>query len=163
MFKFYILLVVALFFVACGDEKEAMHKSGMFQTVDAKDATLVGSGKNKKSCSRCGMNLVKFYKTSHKAVYKGRSVQYCSIHCLVEHLGEENALKNLQVVDLTSLKFINVGDAFYVVGSKKRGTMSRVSKYAFLDESMAKKFQAKYGGEIMDFNGALEVAKKDFR
>jgi copper chaperone NosL len=41
--------------------------------------------------------------------------------------------------------------------------MTRVSKYAFLDKKMAKKFQAKYGGNIMNFTKALEVAKEDFK
>ncbi|WP_324172360.1 nitrous oxide reductase accessory protein NosL [Sulfurimonas sp.] len=163
MFKIYMLAVIALIFVACGVEREPMVKSGMFQSVNSQDATLVQSGKEKTSCSRCGMNLVMFYKTSHKALHNNKPIQYCSIHCLEEHLGEETTLKNPQVVDVASLKFINVGDAYYVVGSKKRGTMSQVSKYAFLDKKMAKKFQDKYGGNIMHFNEALNVAKKDFR
>lgn len=163
MFKIYMLAVVALIFVGCGVEKKPMVKSGMFQSVNSQDATLVQSGKEKTSCNRCGMNLVMFYKTSHKALHNYKPIQYCSIHCLEDHLGEGTTLKNPQVVDVSSLKFINVGEAFYVVGSKKRGTMSKISKYAFLDKSMAKKFQKKYGGKIMSFNEALKVAKKDFR
>jgi nitrous oxide reductase accessory protein NosL len=41
--------------------------------------------------------------------------------------------------------------------------MTRVSKYAFSNLEDAKKFQKLYGGEIMDFNGAHEKAKEDFR
>ncbi|WP_321779071.1 nitrous oxide reductase accessory protein NosL [Sulfurimonas sp.] len=163
MFKIYMLVVLALVFVACGVDNKPKVKSGMFQSVNTQDATLVQSGKNKHSCNRCGMNLVMFYKTSHKALHNNKPIQYCSIHCLEEHLGEEVTLKNPQVVDVATLKFINVGDAYYVVGSKKRGTMSKISKYAFLDKKMAKKFQDKYGGKIMRFNEALAVAKKDFR
>ncbi|NOR57620.1 MAG: hypothetical protein GQ474_03760, partial [Sulfurimonas sp.] len=113
--------------------------------------------------ARCGMNLVMFYKTSHASEHEGKHYQYCSIHCLEDHLGEGVTLKNPKVVDVNSLKLIPVGEAHYVVGSKKRGTMTRVSKYAFLDEKMAKKFQAKYGGNIMNFTKALEVAKEDFK
>jgi nitrous oxide reductase accessory protein NosL len=85
------------------------------------------------------------------------------MHCLEEHLGQGITLKNPKVVDVTTLKFISIADAFYVVGSSKRGTMSRVSKYAFLNLEDAKKFQTLYGGEIMDFNGAHEKAKEEFR
>jgi len=53
--------------------------------------------------------------------------------------------------------------AYYVVGSKKRGTMSRVSKYAFATKSAAKKFQDLYGGEIVDFKRAREITQKDFK
>jgi hypothetical protein len=161
--KTLIAIIVALMVIGCGPESEPKVKSSMFQSVSPQEATLVQSGKNKGSCSRCGMNLVMFYKTSHAAEHEGKHYQYCSIHCLEDHLGEGATLKNPKVVDVDSLKFIAVGNAHYVVGSKKNGTMTRVSKYAFLDENMAKKFQAKFGGKIMDFNGALEVAKKDFK
>ena len=135
----------------------------MYQSVNENEATLVQSGKDKRYCIRCGMDLVKFYKTSHTATYKGKEYQYCSIHCLEDHLGEGITLKNPKVVDVASLKLIPVSQAYYVVGSKKRGTMSRVSKYAFSTKDNAQKFQAKFGGKIMDFNGAREVAQEDFK
>jgi nitrous oxide reductase accessory protein NosL len=141
-----------------------MKKMGkMFQTVDAKDATLVQKGKNHNSCAICGMNLTKFYKTSHIASHEGKEVQYCSIHCLEHHLKDGAQVKNPEVVDVSSLKFIPVLEAYYVVGSDVRGTMSRVSKYAFKNLEDAKKFQKKHGGKIMDFQGALAAAKKDFK
>ena len=155
-------MIMTLFLVGCGAEKPKV-KSAMFQSVNSQDATLVQSGEGRGSCCICGMNLVKYYKTSHTAQKDDKYFQYCSIHCLEEHLGEGITLKNPKVVDVESLKLISVAEVFYVVGSKIRGTMTRVSKYAFKDEKMAKKFQAKYGGEITDFNGALKKAKEDFR
>ncbi len=163
MLKVYVAIVMGLLLVGCSMEKEPHVSSKMFQSVSENQAVLVQSGKNKRYCARCGMDLVKFYKTSHNATYDGKKYQYCSIHCLEDHLGDGVELKNPQVVDVDSLKFIDVSKAFYVVGSKKRGTMSGVSKYAFADENMAKKFQKLYGGEIMDFTHALEVAREDFR
>lgn len=135
----------------------------LFQSVDEKDAVLVQEGKNKRYCARCGMDLVKYYKTSHAAEHEAKQHQYCSIHCLEDHLGEGITLKNPRVVDVTTLKLISVVDAYYVVGSKMRGTMSKVSKYAFGSLEEAKKFQALYGGELMDFNHALLKAKEDFK
>lgn len=135
----------------------------MFQTVDAKDAHLVQKGEHKNSCIVCGMNLVKFYKTSHTAVDEGVEKQYCSIHCLASDLAKGKELQNPMVVDTKTLKFIPVLEAYYVVGSDVKGTMSRVSKYAFSSLSDAKKFQAKHGGEIMDFRAALDKAKEDFK
>jgi copper chaperone NosL len=114
-------------------------------------------------CVRCGMDLVKFYKTSHAAEHDGKQHQYCSIHCLEDHLGEGVTLKNPQVVAVDTLKFISVVDAFYVVASKKKGTMSKVSKYAFSSLEEAKKFQDEFGGEIMNFSGASKKAKEDFQ
>jgi len=157
-----ILLSVFLFF-GCNSTTPSSFSHKLFQTVEEKDAILVQDGKDKRYCVRCGMDLVKFYKTSHTAQKDNVKYQYCSLHCLEEHLGEGITLKNPQVVDITSLKLIPVNEAFYVVGSKKRGTMSRTSKYAFHNIDDAKKFQLQYGGEIMDFNSARKKAQEDFK
>ena len=168
MLKISIILIAALAFTGCMSrqvtpEAQSMKKMPqMFQTVKPEEATLVQEGEHKNSCSRCGMNLTKFYKTSHAAEYNNKPIQYCSIHCLAEHLNEGVELKNPKVVDVASLKLLPVLDVFYVVGSNKRGTMSRVSKYAFSSLEAAQKFQEENGGKIMDFNSALEVAKEDF-
>jgi nitrous oxide reductase accessory protein NosL len=143
------------------NKKVGIHHK-MFQSVDEKDAILVQDADKKYSCSRCGMNLVKFYKTSHTAKLNSKNYQYCSLHCFVEHLNENGKLKNPKVVDVSSLKLIPIFDAYYVVGSKVRGTMSRVSKYAFASIDDAKAFQEKNGGKIVRFKEALEIAKKDF-
>jgi nitrous oxide reductase accessory protein NosL len=82
---------------------------------------------------------------------------------LANHIKEGAELENPMVVDVTSLKFIPVTEAYYVVGSDVRGTMSMVSKYAFKNLDDAKAFQKKHGGEIMDFYSAWQVAKKDFK
>jgi len=135
----------------------------MFQTVDKKDAILVQQGKQKEHCAMCGMNLVKFYKTNHAAKLNGKNIQYCSLHCLTEHIRQGAELENPMVVDVTSLKFIPVTEAFYVVGSDVKGTMSPISKYAFKNLNDAKKFQKKHGGKILDFYSAWQIAKKDFK
>ena len=163
MFKILSFIIVTMLLVGCGGDKAPNVKSSMYQSVTEDKATLLQRGKNKRYCLKCGMDLVRYYKTSHAAIYKNKHYQYCSIHCLEDHLGEGVTLKNPQVVDVASLKFISVVKAHYVVGSKKRGTMTRVSKYAFLSEDDAKKFQAKYGGKIMNFQGARESAQKDFK
>jgi len=163
MFKIFLSIVVGFLLIGCGPDKKPNVRPSMFQTVSEDKATLVQSGKDKRYCVRCGMDLVKFYKTSHASTHEGTHYQYCSIHCLEDHLGEGITLKNPKVVDLDSLKFIGVGSAFYVVGSKKRGTMSRTSKYAFASKDLAQKFQKVYGGEIMDFNAAREIAQEDFK
>jgi hypothetical protein len=136
----------------------------MFQTVAKKDAVLLQKGKNKVHCAVCGMNLVMFYKTNHAATdMNGTMKQYCSLHCLSDDLRHGVELENPKVVDITSLQFIPVQEAYYVVGSKKPATMSRVSKYAFKSLDDAKKFQKKYGGKIVDFYSAWQIAKKDFK
>ena len=137
--------------------------AAMFQTVPASKAELVQKGAEKQFCTICGMNLVMFYKTNYVALVNGKEKQYCSIHCLVEDRDANHAnQQNIKVVATDTLKLIDAKKAYFVVGSSKKGTMSMVSKYAFSTLNAASKFAAKFGGVVTDFNGALEVAKKDF-
>ncbi|MEN4052266.1 MULTISPECIES: nitrous oxide reductase accessory protein NosL [Sulfurimonas] len=133
----------------------------LFQSVSPQEATIVQKGKE--SCPVCGMNLPMFYKTNHAANVDGKEKQYCSLHCLVDDKEHNHAdTKDIKVVDVTSLKFIDATKAYYVVGSKKKGTMSMISKYAFKNLEDAAKFAKENGGTVMDFNAAYNEAKKDF-
>jgi nitrous oxide reductase accessory protein NosL len=126
---------------------------------------LVQEGSHKMWCSVCGMNLKMFYKTSHAVVLKdGKKKQYCSIRCLVAdwpHIKDN--IKDILVVDAKSGKLIDAKSAYYVVGSKVKGTMSMVSKIAFAKESDAKAFQKEFGGKITDFDTVFKMAKKSLK
>ena len=139
---------------------KAKKQMKMFQTVPMKKATILQDGKAKMFCPTCGMTLPMFYKTNHAATKSGNTEQYCSIHCLAEENIKNNAnLKDIKVVDVTSLKFIDATKATYVVGSSKKGTMSMKSKYAFANKSDAKKFAKEFGGKVMGFKSAMKQAK----
>lgn len=163
MSKIIFLIMSVILFIGCSSQKEVVVKSGIFQSVSSDEAVLLSKENHNGSCPRCGMDLVKYYKTNHAASLDEKVYQYCSIHCLQDHLYDGVSLKNPQVVDINSLKFIGVDKAYYVVGSNVKGTMSRISKYAFSSKEEAEIFQKKYGGEVMDFYKALEVATKDFK
>ena len=131
----------------------------MFQTVTPEEAQLQQEGPSKLYCPNCGMNLVKFYKTSHAMEQADGMVhQYCSLHCLVE--ANERLSSAVQVVDTSSLKFIKASSAFYVVGSSKKGTMTMNSKYAFGARADAEAFAKANGGEIMGFADAVKIARQ---
>ncbi len=132
--------------------------AAMFQTIPLKEATIIQTGKDKIYCPSCGMHLGKFYKTNH--THKNK--QYCSMHCLVEN-NKNKMPSDAKVVDTKTLKFIDASKAFYVVGSKKKGTMTMNSKYAFALEADAKKFKAKNGGKLKTFKEAFEAGKDDFK
>ena len=134
----------------------------MFQSVSKEKATLLQDGKAKAFCPECGMTLPMFYKTNHAATVDGKVKQYCSLHCLAEDLQKGTKLTEMKVVDVTTLKFILVEKAIYVVGSRKKGTMSAVSKYAFAKKADAEAFAKANGGKVTDFNGALKAAKAEF-
>ncbi len=134
----------------------------MFQSVPASKVKILQSGKEARYCSNCGMDLVMFYRTNHAAKVDGKLEQFCSLHCLAKVINSGANVNDIKVVDAKNLKWIDAKKAHYVVGSKAKGTMSRISKYAFANISDAKEFQHLKGGEIMDFQQALEVANKDF-
>ena len=152
----------------CSAKKEAViskhikSKMTMFQSVSADKATLVQEGTKKTSCANCGMHLPMFYKTNHAATIAGKAKQYCSIHCVAEDIMNGKELKDIKVVDTNSLKFIDVSKAFYVLGSRKKGTMSAKSKYAFSSLKDAEDFIKVNGGTLGKFNDALTLSKKDF-
>ena len=154
-----ILALMGLLFIGSFN----LLNAAKFQTVPASKAILVQQGEMKSSCAMCGMNLVMFYKTSFIATVDGKKKQYCSLHCLAHDMkNHHNSLKDIKVVNTNSLKFIDAKRAYYVVGSSKKGTMSKVSKYAFSTLNAASKFAASYNGVVMDFNAALQTAQKDF-
>ena len=147
----------------------AFAHQGIFQSVPEKDAVILQKGKDKGDCPICGMHLPMFYKTSHAVKFKdGRYKQYCSLHCVVDEMlfGElkdnEEKIDQILAVDAKTIKLIDAKKAFYVVGSKKPGTMSIVSKYAFKNRLDAQEFQKENGGEILNFEEAYKITLKEF-
>ncbi len=152
-----ILILSSLVFA--GNAGHGKKQMKMFQTVPMQKATILQDGKAKMYCPTCGMTLPMFYKTNHAATQNGHTKQFCSIHCAAEENIKNSAnLKDMKVVDVTSLKFIDVSKATYVVGSKVKGTMTMKSKYAFANAADAEAFAKKNGGEVMNFEGAYKVA-----
>ncbi len=139
----------------------AMNMQKNYRAVPLDKATLVKSGNEKMYCSVCGMTLPMFYRTNHAADHGHIHNQYCSITCMIEDaVVNGRDLTNFRVVDNTTLKFIPSKDAYFVVGSKKPGTMSMVSKYAFGTKEAALKFQKENGGKLMKFDELVKLVKK---
>lgn len=161
----YLSLLLLFVAVGCSQKPAAARKESkvMFQTVPYQQAILLQSGKNRTACAICGMHLPTFYRTNHAADTKYGTRQYCSLHCLVQD-NELNKtdLRNVRVVDAKTLRFIPALKAWYVVGSRKPATMSRISKYAFASKKEAEAFAKAYGGKVMGFYDAYGVAIKDF-
>jgi nitrous oxide reductase accessory protein NosL len=141
----------------------AKSKHMMYQAVPMSKAKILQSGKDKAYCANCGMTLRMFYKTNHSATVNGKVKQYCSMHCLAEDAVKGLNPKDIKVVDNTTLKFIPANKAYYVVGSKKPATMSKISKYAFGTKEAALKFAKEYSGKVISFNEAFAMAKKAYK
>ena len=164
--------IVVQLLVACGVQPQ-QHKTNTygkrFQSVDPSKAVLLEKGEYNTSCSVCGMHLPTFYKTNHAIIFKdGNAMQFCSIHCLVETLeyrlsaDEKAAITAIKAVDALSTEMIDAETAYYVIGSKKPGTMTMVSKYAFAKKADAETFAKEFGGEVTDYDHAYAKSKEDF-
>ena len=139
--------------------------AGSFTKVASVEPVLTQKGDEKYWCPVCGMNIKMFYKTSHAAKLKNNTPrQYCSLRCLVVDMQEYGIDKDtIKVIDANTQNMIDANKAFYVVGSKIKGTMSKVSKLAFALEDDAKAFAKKYKGRVVDFKTALEMAEKSLK
>lgn len=140
----------------------AMNMQKNYRAVPLEKATLLKTGKEKIYCSVCGMTLPLFYRTNHSAEHNHIKEQYCSITCMIEDaVVNGKNLVNFKVVDNNTLKFISSEKAYFIVGSKKPGTMSMISKYAFGIKNSALRFQKKNGGELMRFDEVVKFVKKN--
>ncbi len=161
--KKMVYIVVALMIVVVNGYTKGMMGKKMptqFQAVSGDKATLLQKGKAKIFCPNCGMTLPMFYKTNHAAHVDGKTEQYCSMHCLAQSMQKGLKLTDIKVVDNSTLKFIDANTAWYVVGSSKAATMSKVSKYAFASKTDAEAFSKKFGGKVMNFDDTLASVKK---
>lgn len=132
-----------------------------FRSVEKEKIILVKKGIDKEYCSICGMYLPRFYKTNYIATHNHHKDQYCSLSCLVSDVEvNKRKLYDIQAVDLTSLKFVNVKKGYFVEGSQKPGTMSMVSKYTFISKNDAQEFIKKFGGTLRDFQTLYQNEKK---
>lgn len=156
-------LASVLVFSGCmgsGSNTEAKKMPTRFQSVPMEQAQLLQEGKSKMFCGVCGMTLPVFYKTNHAADVHGHTEQFCSIHCMTKTMNNNVDVKSPQVVNNETLKFMDATKAWYVVGSKKAGTMSAVSKYAFEHKEKAEAFKKEFGGEVMNYDATLTLVKK---
>ena len=165
--KKLLIALIATFSMLGVLSAEGMAHHGMkmpknYRMVPMNQAQILQSGEAKMFCPKCGMTLPMFYRTNHAAKVDGKMEQFCSMHCLVEEIKAGKKVEDIQVVDNSTLKFIPAKGAWYVVGSKKPATMSKVSKYAFATKEEAEKFAKEFGGKVMNFEDTLKMAEKAY-
>ena len=116
------------------------------------------------SCKYCGMNRETYAHSRMHIDYSDNSKEgLCSLHCASVDLALnlDKAPKTIGVGDYGTKKLINAETAFWVIGGKKPGVMTKNAKWAFAEKADAEKFQKEFGGRIAGFDEALEAAYKD--
>lgn len=142
-----------------------IHAKGSFTKGATVAPELTQKGNEKYWCPVCGMSIKKYYKTSHATTLEnGTHRQYCSIACLAKDKEEYGIdSNNIKVVNAKTKKLINAKKAFYVIGSKINGTMSKISKIAFKKEEEAQEFIKKNKGKLVSFDEALKKAQDSLK
>ena len=112
-------------------------------------------------CPNCGMVRSMWARTWFTFENSEGNSQACSFHCLADRAiksGEDP--QNVKVaLYLNPKKMIPAEQAFFVVGSKAKGTMTMKSKIALSAKDEAEKFCKSCGGEVVGFGEALTMAK----
>jgi nitrous oxide reductase accessory protein NosL len=116
------------------------------------------------SCKFCGMDRAKFAHSRMLIEYEnGTSVATCSIHCAAVQFAAEldGDVKSILVGDYGTKRLIDAEKAYWVIGGKMPGVMTRNAKWAFATKDDAEKFVRDQGGSIASFELAMETTYKD--
>ena len=114
-------------------------------------------------CFNCGMNRNSWARTRCEFTTTKGTLYTCSIYCVVVMgMKLKETPRNVRVADyLHPDKMLEAEQAFFVVGSTARGTMSAVSKIAFEEKQAAIAFAERYGGRVVGFKDALDAARSE--
>ncbi len=111
-------------------------------------------------CTVCGMYLDVYQKTAAQGQLSGKGATHtCGVVCLlrvVQDAGGPEAFSAIKVRDWHNGRLVAAKDATYVIGSDVIPDMLP-SLIAFADKVEAEAFRAAQGGEILDFNLALNA------
>jgi len=116
------------------------------------------------SCSYCGMDRAKFAHSRVLVVYEGGSeFGACSLHCAAVDMAVniDKTPTAIMVGDYNTKQLINAEKAFWVLGGKKMGVMTKRAKWAFENKANADKFIQENGGEPVSFERAVQASYED--
>ena len=116
------------------------------------------------SCPLCGMDRSKFNFSRVYVVYDdGSTFGGCSLHCgaIDMAVNIDKGPVEIWVGDYDTKHLIDAEKAFWVIGGKKMGVMTKRAKWAFGSKDAAEKFIKENGGELSNFEGAMKAAYED--
>jgi copper chaperone NosL len=116
------------------------------------------------SCKYCGMDRQKFdYSRMLTEYADGSSFGSCSIHCTALDLAQalDKQPKAIMVADYHKKNLIDAEKAYWVIGGKKPGVMTKTAKWAFADKKDAEAFIKENGGKLANFDDAMKATYDD--
>ena len=113
-------------------------------------------------CPNCGMVQSMWARTWKIFRLEDGVREACSFHCLADMAVKSGqAPQDVQTaLYLQPRGMVPAAAAWYVVGSSAGGTMTMLSKAAFLDRSAADDFARTCGGEVADYGTTFELARR---
>ena len=117
-----------------------------------------------KNCKYCGMDREKFAYSRMLVEYSdGSSVGLCSIHCTAVELAQafDQQPQTIMVANYNNKNLIDAEEAYWVIGGKKPGVMTKTAKWAFADRKEAEAFIKENGGKLANFDDAMQVTYED--
>lgn len=114
-------------------------------------------------CPNCGMMLNMWARTRHEFSNAEGAHTTCSIRCMADmsqNSGEKPS-DTKTALYLHPQTMVRADTASYVIGSLANGTMTAKSKLAFASDTEAAGFVKQYGGKVVPFATALEMATKE--
>ena len=111
-------------------------------------------------CPNCGMTQSMWARTWKTFRLADQTWEACSFHCLAEMaLKADRPLEDIQTaLFLQPRGMVPAEAAWFVVGSSARGTMTQISKAAFINRSDALLFTDQCGGKVMDYSATYASA-----
>ena len=119
---------------------------------------VVIAEEKREECRLCGMWIDQYIHTRHVLTAEdGGQISFCSFTCAARYIKSfgENVL-HLQVADYLTAELVDVGSAFYLLGSDAPPVMSYTSVIAFQSLAEADNFRKLHGGKIMTFAEVLD-------
>ncbi len=116
------------------------------------------------ACQYCGMDRKHFAHSRMLVHHKdGKAVGVCSIFCAAKDYirSPDDAPDSIRVGDYNTKKLIDAIKAYWVMGGSKSGVMTNRAKWAFESKRDALAFIKAYGGEFIDFPGAMKASYED--
>ena len=113
-------------------------------------------------CPNCGAMRSMWARTWKTVLLNSDLRGACSFHCLVDMaVTSGQTLQDVRTaLFLRPRAMIAAAEAWYVAGSSARGTMTKVSKAAFLERSAAAAFAQRCGGEVMEYRNVLQMVRQ---
>jgi len=114
-----------------------------------------------KQGNECGRDREKFAHSRMLIEYgEGSSFGSCSIHCVALDLAQsfDKQPKAIWAADYNKKNLIDAEKAYWVIGGKKPGVMTKTAKWAFAEKKDAEAFIKENGGKLILYQSWNETA-----